>query len=233
MPLFMVNQHEGVTSAFVDGNTVATYLATPDSPSPQNRRRVALDPNKFAGPKLKIDRAKKHIQELEAAIRSFEETQPYALFADDDHRTRECVWSVALQKDIPRVFSSIIGDAIHNLRAAIDFAGCAMLQFQAQVGVQNMFIGPEGTICIGTPGPGCKPYFVPAGTPDTFKTVFPLKEKVEVHRTPPGFYENCQPAFFIAFGKSQIGQGKPVLIELAQLTDATERFLTLLERRAY
>jgi hypothetical protein len=71
--------------------------------------------------RLKVSRAWKHIEQLNVEGRAFIETQPYTLGSekadgDDD------IWIVRaiVRRPIPEHWSLIFGDAVHNLRSALD-----------------------------------------------------------------------------------------------------------------
>src|SRR5580704_10825981 len=72
--------------------------------------------------RLKIERAKEHIRNLDAVIQVFIQDKPYRLGAKPhpiaaiEHTTLY----IAEVKPIPDRISLIIGDAIHNLRCALD-----------------------------------------------------------------------------------------------------------------
>lgn len=75
------------------------------------------------GIRLKIKWAKKHIRELDAAINRFLQDQPYRIGAKP-HRIPQIEHTtlyVAEVKPIPDEISLILGDAIHNLRSALDY----------------------------------------------------------------------------------------------------------------
>jgi hypothetical protein len=77
---------------------------------------------KFSGPKLKIERAKQHINDLQARIREFETSGVYDLSIESDPDTGNDVLKVKIVKSVPYIFALIIGDTLHNLKSALDFA---------------------------------------------------------------------------------------------------------------
>jgi hypothetical protein len=68
----------------------------------------------------KIEWAKQHIVNLEAAWEAFFKSGGYVLAYNDDPDKRERSYYVAVAKDIPPSISLIAGDAIHNLRSSLD-----------------------------------------------------------------------------------------------------------------
>lgn len=73
----------------------------------------------------KIERADKHILELDAAIEAFCKTNPCKIkagFSSDKRAT----YFVADIESIPLVVRAIAGDAIQNLRSALDYLACLL-----------------------------------------------------------------------------------------------------------
>jgi hypothetical protein len=68
----------------------------------------------------KVERAKKHIVDLEAERDQFYLSNPVRFRAENDQKTGEHNWYVAEIKPIPLSFAVIIGDAANNLRSALD-----------------------------------------------------------------------------------------------------------------
>ena len=95
------------------------------------RAKVML--HKFSGPKIKIDRARKHLAELEKARADFRAS-----------RAKKCRTEISrsggtftfnFQMDLsgpPEDFGAIVGDIIHNLRAALDLAACELVRAVGQ-----------------------------------------------------------------------------------------------------
>ena len=79
----------------------------------------------FYGPFLKSERAEQHIHELELRFAEYVRTNEQALRADpDDHGGKLPDLGVGLSPHTP----TILGDAIHNLRAALDHAYCILVE---------------------------------------------------------------------------------------------------------
>jgi hypothetical protein len=68
----------------------------------------------------KIDRAKKHIVELDAAIDTFLKADLNKVGTKRDPQSREPVYYLVSVADIPVEVAAITGDIIHNLRSALD-----------------------------------------------------------------------------------------------------------------
>jgi hypothetical protein len=69
---------------------------------------------------LKVERAKKHISDLNAEIIRFLATTPYEQSAKRDSQTRRPIYYVSAVSDTPDVLALIAGDAINNLISALD-----------------------------------------------------------------------------------------------------------------
>ena len=72
----------------------------------------------LAGPRLKIQRAKKHLDDLENLLGAFVERKPYSILVERD-ASRE-YWVPRIKEDIPQEASLILGDLVHNLHSALD-----------------------------------------------------------------------------------------------------------------
>jgi hypothetical protein len=83
----------------------------------------------IAGIGVKIERAKKHIRDLDAEIRSFlgSDLKPYAIARERELGTGDLVFYVARVREVPLEFSAILGDAIHNLRGVLDYLAYALV----------------------------------------------------------------------------------------------------------
>jgi hypothetical protein len=68
----------------------------------------------------KVERANKHIGDLRDAVASFVATNPYKVGAKRDPATRKSVYYVTEVQAVPQEIPIILGDAIQNLRTALD-----------------------------------------------------------------------------------------------------------------
>ena len=83
--------------------------------------------NAFNGPKLKITRARAHIEELTKAISNFSKSNPYHFITEKDDDPAFSVIKLKNGNTLPAVISMIIGDAVHNLRSALDHLACELI----------------------------------------------------------------------------------------------------------
>lgn len=71
---------------------------------------------------LKIERANKHISDMKEAFRSLEETCTSTVQQNPDTRIQELVHTIPSLESSLQNISLIVGDAVHNLRSALDIA---------------------------------------------------------------------------------------------------------------
>lgn len=75
----------------------------------------------FSGPRLKVKRAKHHIEELESRLSEWFNSDSFRLSIDNNPDTGNQCFKLAVGESMPEEIPVIIGDAIHNLRSALDF----------------------------------------------------------------------------------------------------------------
>jgi hypothetical protein len=76
--------------------------------------------DKLSGARLKLERADKHIADLNAAITAFRSTNPYKVGSKHDLKQDAPLYFMEEVADVPDAIRLIVGDAIHNLRSALD-----------------------------------------------------------------------------------------------------------------
>jgi hypothetical protein len=72
--------------------------------------------------RLKIERAKTHFYDLSDQIESFTKTKPNSIVFDTDTKTGEQIARIRVHHKPSPYFALMIGDVLHNLRAALDIA---------------------------------------------------------------------------------------------------------------
>lgn len=72
--------------------------------------------------KQKIERAKYHIADLERQFASFVSEKPHRFVLERDPETGDTLACVEFLKEPPPTLALIVGDAVHNLRCALDHA---------------------------------------------------------------------------------------------------------------
>jgi hypothetical protein len=76
--------------------------------------------------RLKIHRAEHHINDLNGQIEAFLAERPFKLIEHHKPKRRELTFKTKAEKSIPEHFALIIGDAVHNLRSALDLTVYAL-----------------------------------------------------------------------------------------------------------
>lgn len=78
------------------------------------------DDSRFIEIPRKIERARKHITKLDALLDAFHKSHPYRLVHDKNAETGKIDFRVKFTREIPRDVPVVVGDAVHNLRSALD-----------------------------------------------------------------------------------------------------------------
>src|SRR5258708_39516599 len=68
----------------------------------------------------KVERAKKHIEDLNSALDAFWSTEPNRISFEDNPNSGERSYYLVNVAEIPLEILVIIGDVLHNLRSALD-----------------------------------------------------------------------------------------------------------------
>jgi hypothetical protein len=81
----------------------------------------------FSSAYLKLYRAKAHIEEFKTAASEFFAENPYVIFPEIDPVSKDHGFVIGNKRAFPIGLGLMVGDAIHNLRAALDhlIAACA------------------------------------------------------------------------------------------------------------
>ena len=101
--------------------------------------------------KLKIARAKQHINDLNTQMLTYFEQRPIVLMTRGNPEADQQTHFIKKKVAIPQQFSLIIGDAIHNLRTALDMLMFSMIGCRAErpQSVQFPFTGRADSL-VGT-----------------------------------------------------------------------------------
>jgi hypothetical protein len=97
--------------------------------------------SRIHGIRLKIERAKKHVRDLDSCIKSFLAKKPYTLAAKPHPiaEIRHTTLYVAHVDPVPDDISLIVGDAIHNLRSALDYLMWQLVEAGGGVPDRNIY----------------------------------------------------------------------------------------------
>lgn len=79
---------------------------------------------------LKINRGREHVEAAQDAVDGWLGTDAYTISREVDPQTGDTVRRAQVQADPPRRISLLIGDAVYNLRSALDHAVYALAQSQ-------------------------------------------------------------------------------------------------------
>jgi len=99
----------------------------------------------FYGPKLKIQRAKRHVNNLHRVITRFQKRNPYRLVVEDRGHPGQYAGTLRIKEEMPEDIPLILGDAIHNLRATLDILTCDVVRLY----------GGDGAVTKQTKFPFC------------------------------------------------------------------------------
>jgi hypothetical protein len=300
---------DGTTSVYIDGQLVQSFARKSNAPpNGENARGRSQNSNPeiFKQSKLKISRAKYHVSELDRAWTEFRDTVPYDINIVDDKSSQESVFLLDVRHPVPDHFSVILGDAIHNLRSALDYLICdlarsagqtrceqngfpikgkaqkfksgttrklkgispraerlvlaiksienlnyplhllnsldvldkhnslvittlAVVDINVDVGLQGVNIGPNGTFRLGGGG---QQFLSNAGQPSHFTEIYPIVDRLEVHRCPNTIHNYVELSVSLCFGDSDIIEigGKNVFDTLDCLIEYVERVIGVFER---
>src|SRR6267378_107397 len=78
------------------------------------------------GSRLKVARADEHLKAVEERIKGFIDKKPYALGSQPDMKANELLLTIHIRDDPPPELGLVVGDAVHNLAAALDYIVCAL-----------------------------------------------------------------------------------------------------------
>ena len=78
--------------------------------------------------RLKIERARRHLAELKAAVEEFDLPSAFEVITEDDPDAGQSHAKVRTKRCLPADWSMIIGDIIHNARSALDLLMVAVVK---------------------------------------------------------------------------------------------------------
>lgn len=84
--------------------------------------------SRTAGIYVKVERAKKHVRDLEALVEEFFKSNPYEIVVQDELDTNDRVFRVKILHQPPLEWGAIVGDIVHNLRASLDLLVCELVR---------------------------------------------------------------------------------------------------------
>jgi len=84
----------------------------------------------FEASRLKVARSRTHLWALLEAIRAYQLRAPFHIEVEIDNGKK--FWVAKVREEVPLEFSAILGDSIHNLRAALDLLACELVRLNHQ-----------------------------------------------------------------------------------------------------
>lgn len=78
-------------------------------------------PPDLTGSRIKVQRAKEQFRDFITKAQDFLNLNPYGVVIEDDPQTGERIWRARVSRPVPPEWSPLIGDIVHNLRAALDY----------------------------------------------------------------------------------------------------------------
>lgn len=86
---------------------------------------------------LKISRGERHVKDVQMVQSHFFASNPYAIDVKDDPQTGQPIYYLAEVRDVPEELSLICGDALHNLRSALDYLACDLVRANGETPTRN------------------------------------------------------------------------------------------------
>lgn len=68
----------------------------------------------------KVERARKHIQDLGTMVLEFEQSQPHEVAKDRTETPGEVAYRFRVLRTVPSEMLTVVGDALHNMRSCLD-----------------------------------------------------------------------------------------------------------------
>jgi hypothetical protein len=84
----------------------------------------------FVAPRLKLQQARRHIDELDREMASFLARRPFRLVIEQQQEWH--AWTLRLREQVPLEWSAVMGDAVHNLRSALDLLACDLVRINGE-----------------------------------------------------------------------------------------------------
>ena len=74
----------------------------------------------YEGAWLQVDRAKKHVAEFNSELQRFADSDPYSVVIQPELAPGLQMMEITVRETFPRNLAPIVGDAVHNLRSALN-----------------------------------------------------------------------------------------------------------------
>jgi hypothetical protein len=90
--------------------------------------RRAAEFRPFSSARVRLDRARKQIDELNFDLAAFLKTEFFRASVEQHPKTRRNTVETVFIRNVPKAISCVIGDAIHNARVALDMVAAQMVR---------------------------------------------------------------------------------------------------------
>jgi len=99
----------------------------------------------LAGPLAKVERAKHHIDDLNGRVEAYTSQRPLRVYRSTDGKINKVSYVVKNKIPVPAALALVIGDAVHNLRSALDLLAFALVGDKCRTpGQQRQVMFPFG-----------------------------------------------------------------------------------------
>ena len=98
---------------------------------------MASNTDRLNGVRRKIDRAKTHINDVEIVARQFCVANTDCLYPKTDPNSGKKIFHVRFRTQLPELLPLMIGDAVHNLRSALDHLAWQLVDANGQTPTIN------------------------------------------------------------------------------------------------
>jgi hypothetical protein len=93
--------------------------------------------DRFAAARHKIERANKHIADLEKVIFTLQNSYVATVERHESIRAQVIIYAIPDVPELGAAMALVIGDALHNLRTAIDYAYCGAIERHASTALDS------------------------------------------------------------------------------------------------
>ena len=82
------------------------------------------------GPIIKLNRSQQHLNELQTKCDDYISSGSFNVVCNEEAND-DLVYRVKIQNPVPLELSAIVGDAVHNIRSALDLPRTARLRLES------------------------------------------------------------------------------------------------------
>lgn len=93
----------------------------------------------FRWPRLKVQRAAHHVQQLADSFDAYIAKNPVKCVTRSIEDPDYIAWSFIVTEKAPADWPAVIGDAIHNMRASLDLLACGLVEKNGHTDLANVY----------------------------------------------------------------------------------------------